>query len=163
MRVFFFCCSALESSGFFFFSSRRRHTRLTCDWSSDVCSSDLYIGHSMYLDEVLPKVVAGTWSNEDVETLTKLEGEVQEVYRAIGGADAEAGLNALAGFEKKHPRIAAMPYFSGPRIGLLIKNDKLPEARKAAEEAIAKSIENDDTVTLSILAAVLRSPDAKKN
>src|SRR5690242_1723606 len=29
---FYFC---------FFFSSRRRHTRLTCDWSSDVCSSDL--------------------------------------------------------------------------------------------------------------------------
>src|SRR6267142_4565642 len=26
---------------FFFFSSRRRHTILTCDWSSDVCSSDL--------------------------------------------------------------------------------------------------------------------------
>src|SRR5207237_5170122 len=28
------------SSGFFF-SSRRRHTRFKCDWSSDVCSSDL--------------------------------------------------------------------------------------------------------------------------
>src|SRR5690242_21713345 len=28
-------------SVYFFFSSRRRHTRLTCDWSSDVCSSDL--------------------------------------------------------------------------------------------------------------------------
>src|SRR5690242_21534180 len=27
-----------------FFSSRRRHTRLTCDWSSDVCSSDLGAG-----------------------------------------------------------------------------------------------------------------------
>src|SRR5215211_1385254 len=27
---------------FFFFSSRRRHTRSLCDWSSDVCSSDLY-------------------------------------------------------------------------------------------------------------------------
>src|SRR5256885_7151697 len=26
----------------FFFSSRRRHTRLQGDWSSDVCSSDLY-------------------------------------------------------------------------------------------------------------------------
>src|SRR5215211_9255672 len=24
-----------------FFSSRRRHTRSLCDWSSDVCSSDL--------------------------------------------------------------------------------------------------------------------------
>src|SRR2546427_11292202 len=28
-------------AGFFFFSSRRRHTRFDCDWSSDVCSSDL--------------------------------------------------------------------------------------------------------------------------
>src|SRR5438034_5243956 len=27
---------------FFFFSSRRRHTRSLCDWSSDVCSSDLF-------------------------------------------------------------------------------------------------------------------------
>src|SRR5699024_12115919 len=26
----------------FFFSSRRRHTRSKRDWSSDVCSSDLY-------------------------------------------------------------------------------------------------------------------------
>src|SRR5215204_7151890 len=29
---------------FFFFSSRRRHTRSLCDWSSDVCSSDLRSG-----------------------------------------------------------------------------------------------------------------------
>src|SRR5262249_57018861 len=28
----------------FFFSSRRRHTRLVSDWSSDVCSSDLFFG-----------------------------------------------------------------------------------------------------------------------
>src|SRR6266496_1001187 len=28
---------------FFFFSSRRRHTRSLRDWSSDVCSSDLYM------------------------------------------------------------------------------------------------------------------------
>src|SRR2546430_6700531 len=33
--------SSLRSSCFFFFSSRRRHTRFDCDWSSDVCSSDL--------------------------------------------------------------------------------------------------------------------------
>src|SRR5260221_10339702 len=30
-----------ELQSFFFFSSRRRHTRSLCDWSSDVCSSDL--------------------------------------------------------------------------------------------------------------------------
>src|SRR5882762_11580679 len=31
---------------FFFFSSRRRHTRFKCDWSSDVCSSDLVPGQA---------------------------------------------------------------------------------------------------------------------
>src|SRR2546427_7102909 len=32
----------MSFSFFFFFSSRRRHTRFDCDWSSDVCSSDLH-------------------------------------------------------------------------------------------------------------------------
>src|SRR5688572_22528773 len=36
---FFFCIFCCFF--FFFFSSRRRHTRFDCDWSSDVCSSDL--------------------------------------------------------------------------------------------------------------------------
>src|SRR2546422_5206664 len=31
----------------FFFSSRRRHTRCSRDWSSDVCSSDLYTRSAM--------------------------------------------------------------------------------------------------------------------
>src|SRR5580698_10784635 len=34
-------CARRNRTVDFFFSSRRRHTRLTCDWSSDVCSSDL--------------------------------------------------------------------------------------------------------------------------
>src|SRR5438034_10338190 len=36
----------------FFFSSRRRHTRSLCDWSSDVCSSDLGSGASDARDRV---------------------------------------------------------------------------------------------------------------
>src|SRR2546430_17414144 len=34
----------VQSGMIFFFSSRRRHTRFDCDWSSDVCSSDLLAG-----------------------------------------------------------------------------------------------------------------------
>src|SRR2546427_9354196 len=34
-------CLVFSYIVFFFFSSRRRHTRFDCDWSSDVCSSDL--------------------------------------------------------------------------------------------------------------------------
>src|SRR6266571_4837026 len=44
----------------FFFSSRRRHTRLTCDWSSDVCSSDL--------EPCSSRVVADPGSTADAPT-----------------------------------------------------------------------------------------------
>src|SRR5476649_1708287 len=45
---------------FFFFSSRRRHTRSLCDWSSDVCSSDLEISFlsSGYLDVSVPQLAS---------------------------------------------------------------------------------------------------------
>src|SRR5260221_2271661 len=54
------CCALL----LFFFSSRRRHTRSLCDWSSDVCSSDL--SPSSYLAAVF---VFG-----DVGRIAPLEG-----------------------------------------------------------------------------------------
>src|SRR2546430_7306906 len=38
----------------FFFSSRRRHTRFDCDWSSDVCSSDLLLRAVRFLQAALP-------------------------------------------------------------------------------------------------------------
>src|SRR2546430_6526836 len=47
----------------FFFSSRRRHTRFDCDWSSDVCSSDLRFlsltryGQSRAVSEGVPMVL----------------------------------------------------------------------------------------------------------
>src|SRR5207247_7897201 len=36
-----------------FFSSRRRHTRSTRDWSSDVCSSDLFRPYTSYGERVI--------------------------------------------------------------------------------------------------------------
>src|SRR5207248_8572723 len=41
----------------FFFSSRRRHTRSYGDWSSDVCSSDLEIGHGALAERALLPVL----------------------------------------------------------------------------------------------------------
>src|SRR5438270_6930129 len=49
--------SAISSILFFFFSSRRRHTRFDCDWSSDVCSSDL---SASIVPATRTGVVAGT-------------------------------------------------------------------------------------------------------
>src|SRR6266487_1610451 len=60
----------------FFFSSRRRHTRWTGDWSSDVCSSDLFQarpGQRPLLD--------ATGAAEVVRTGVLLDARAPERYR----------------------------------------------------------------------------------
>src|SRR5467141_4748372 len=44
MDCLLFYSETYVETSFFFFSSRRRHTSFKCDWSSDVCSSDLVDG-----------------------------------------------------------------------------------------------------------------------
>src|SRR5260221_13590424 len=46
---------------YFFFSSRRRHTRSLCDWSSDVCSSDLLRLFARGLCAPLPLFPESSW------------------------------------------------------------------------------------------------------
>src|SRR6266571_1913137 len=64
---------------FFFFSSRRRHTRLTCDWSSDVCSSDLGEG-----EEAKHGSAEGLQMHGRAFTARGLHDR-QQVVTAIGG------------------------------------------------------------------------------
>src|SRR2546430_11676843 len=53
---------------FFFFSSRRRHTRFDCDWSSDVCSSDLNILNDR---NIFVEATACTNISQDSRSATK--------------------------------------------------------------------------------------------
>src|SRR5215211_8988768 len=71
-------------SDIFFFSSRRRHTRSLCDWSSDVCSSDLT--ESCQVRHV--GVVQSGRMGVRHEDGTEVEIESGEVYVIEPGHDA---------------------------------------------------------------------------
>src|SRR5688572_31835214 len=62
---------------FFFFSSRRRHTRFDCDWSSDVCSSDLQ--HLFY---ALAKARRGEYPDTHARA-TGIEALELEAFRRL--------------------------------------------------------------------------------
>src|SRR5690242_10047203 len=86
---------------FFFFSSRRRHTRLTCDWSSDVCSSDLFrmlvegvVDYAIYMLD--PSGIVTNWNagGERLKGYTADEIVGQHFSRFYTKEDRGAGLPA---------------------------------------------------------------------
>src|SRR2546430_6709535 len=82
---------------FFFFSSRRRHTRFDCDWSSDVCSSDLLtvdsLGHrrapfawgAVVRDGniFVPDINTGLWILRSEEHTSELQSQSNLVCRLL--------------------------------------------------------------------------------
>src|SRR5690606_41033121 len=66
----------------FFFSSRRRHTRFSRDWSSDVCSSDLYYTPEVIEDDLWsgPNYSKKTQKGEDLGQ--RMENAFKDGFKA---------------------------------------------------------------------------------
>src|SRR2546430_4864163 len=98
----------------FFFSSRRRHTRFDCDWSSDVCSSDLWlawrvevdpgaarervrVAHALGTLPLLARALArGELSYAKVRALTRVATpETEERLLAVGRAGTAAHVEQI--------------------------------------------------------------------
>src|SRR5256884_1835611 len=73
---------------FFFFSSRRRHTRCSRDWSSDVCSSDLFCVELAAV-VVHDRPDRSDWYAADVEWN-------QQAFFACGNDRQQVGVAALS-------------------------------------------------------------------
>ena len=65
----------------FFFSSRRRHTRLRRDWSSDVCSSDLFTSNRAGGFGIQPTMINRIEWPEYCEKMRKATGKDRDVIR----------------------------------------------------------------------------------
>jgi thiol-disulfide isomerase/thioredoxin len=98
-----------------------------------------YIGHPMNLDDVLPKVLAGTWKGQaDVDALDKMVEEFEKVFE---GADKkpEASLDKLEAFGKKYPEKIKHDDVQGQKLSLLVATGKYDDAKAIAVDMIAKS------------------------
>src|SRR5690242_5336724 len=86
----------------FFFSSRRLHTRLTCDWSSDVCSSDLETGAGPAPrgGRRAPPHPTGQ-QGFDEERAAEVEGECRSGPRLGEGEGQDVEMGALLGEDRR--------------------------------------------------------------
>src|SRR5260221_5052661 len=96
----------------FFFSSRRRHTRSLCDWSSDVCSSDLSMSRTLDAKRTL----AERFRAHDIE----------RVYHAIAhGAIAAQRIETHLVLDRGDGLRGSYGHFRRPRGGIP------PEAKRS--------------------------------
>src|SRR5690606_40495681 len=84
-----------------FFSSRRRHTRFSRDWSSDVCSSDLYCDSGM-----IPWLIVLQVMCETGKSLSQLVGERMRLFPASGEINRRVpdGPGTIAAIRAKYER-----------------------------------------------------------
>src|SRR5712691_6785725 len=70
---------------FFFVSSRRRHTRFDCDWSSDVCSSDLRKKdcHMLYQQSSAEAIHDGTKHLVQIRLRIQFAAELNESFSVV--------------------------------------------------------------------------------
>src|SRR5256886_11005516 len=86
----------------FFFSSRRRHTRFDCDWSSDVCSSDL-----VHILGICGTFMGGVAALARAAGF-RVSGSDRNVYPPISTQLEALGIPVTRGFEA--PQLTPAPY-----------------------------------------------------
>src|SRR2546429_6886827 len=103
----------------FFFSSRRRHTRCSRDWSSDVCSSDLY----SLLQMAKTAAALSRLAQAHLPFISVLTDPT------TGGVSASLAL--LGDLNLAEPR--ALIGFAGPRVIQQTVRETLPEGFQRSE------------------------------
>jgi thiol-disulfide isomerase/thioredoxin len=135
---------------------------IPCSFVVDQKGKIAYIGHPMFLGEVLPQVVAGTWDPKaGAAKLAEVEKDVDATFEKLNEGDTASRLKALQEFEARRPALAKLPFFIAPRIMFMIGAKRYDDAAKAAQAAVDKAVELGDTSGLRTVVKVLQSPEAK--
>lgn len=117
-----------------------------------------WIGHPMFLDIVLPPVLAGKSDPEAITTaVEKAEKAFENVYENM--EDPKKALAAIEKLDKDYPALAHM--VGDMRFSLYLKAGDFAKAYKVGAEMTDKAIKAKDAMTLNMVAWSIVDPEAK--
>src|SRR2546430_15092986 len=87
----------------FFFSSRRRHTRFDCDWSSDVCSSDLMLARGRRAQMLEAWAFGKKRAPDDTKCQARIAA-LQEANGRVHSVDVTLGMLEKVSDRRRHRR-----------------------------------------------------------
>jgi thiol-disulfide isomerase/thioredoxin len=118
-----------------------------------------YIGHPLELDDVLPKVVAGTWRGQaDIDEIAKANAELDDLTNKAE-KDPAGALAGLDGFAKAYPWKAAQDPFAVRKVLILLLNKKGDEAKAVTDGLMKKYAAKKDAAGYGTLRDVWTSRD----
>src|SRR5215204_3783655 len=125
---------------FFFFSSRRRHTRSLCDWSSDVCSSDLSLDLATAVDN---SGKDQTYNTPAVATLWLLADQIEWI---LGNGGLEWAVGRTSDSSSRLYTWAEKSPYAAPFV-----------AEPALRSLVVGTVDFADSVDAAAVAKVLRA------
>jgi thiol-disulfide isomerase/thioredoxin len=123
-----------------------------CTFVVDKAGRIAYAGGPLFLDMVLPKVLAGDAIAKAVgDEMAKVDAD----YRTVCGTlerdrNPEAFLRGLKGFEAKYPLLADFLPAAYFKLHLLLEQSKAGEGKEYAERLVAKAIKQHNVVVLEM-------------
>lgn len=114
-----------------------------------------YLGHPMFLDEVMPDVVAGKWDiAAGGEKVKGIEKEMNAIFKE---RDDKARLEKLTAFSTKYPKIGKT--FQSMKYQLQLNTGDTTGAAATGKAIVEDAIANKDSQTLNEIAWNLVDPE----
>lgn len=118
-----------------------------------------YIGRPMFLDDVLPKVMAGTWKGkEDADIVAGLSEDFEALNEKVA-AKPQDTLRYLASFEEKYPAKKTQPAYQVMKVLFLLQASKYDEAKAVTEELLPSLVQTKKLHLLNDLRSFWASED----
>ena len=132
---------------------------IPCSFIIDKAGKIAYIGHPMELDEVLPKVVAGTWRGKaDIELMAKASAALDAIYE-LAEKEPTVALAELAEFEQQYPDKATRPTFAVNKLLMTLSAEKFDDAKAMTEKLIPKLVVEKEDSPLFRVRGIWASKD----
>lgn len=142
------------------------HGGIPCSYVIGKDGKLAFIGHPLFLDEVLPKVLDGTWEpTKGAAELKTADKWWDDTYAAISkpGDDPAKQLAKWEEFHAKWPKLATDPYMNAARLNLFVAADKVEEAEKLGGSIISNAARRNDLAAYGVVADAFSSEKAMKH
>jgi thiol-disulfide isomerase/thioredoxin len=141
---------------------------IPCSFVIDKSGRLAHIGNPIYLGVVLPLVVTGKLTAQEVhQKVDDIEQEwavvSKTVHAGFTNGDFKPGLKALKEFEAKYPPLANNLVSLRTKLSILPKVGEFAEAKQVAEAEIDKAIRHGNASSLMIVAGWLRDGSGKES